>query len=328
MESPGRKALADTFLAALQQEQLPWHRCWNVVRPQSFSTGKTYRGINNLTLSFVAEERGYKDPRWMTYHQAQANGWQVRKGEKSSKVEHWHYYDKGQRKNIDADEVRRIQREEPQRMKDIRLTAYAYSVFNAEQVDGVPAWQPPKHSTNIELLALRRDALLTGLQVGFQETGNRAFYHPGSDMITMPPVENFHSDYGYACTLLHEAGHATGHCSRLDRPMEGRFGTPEYAKEELRAEIASAFVAQSLGIPMQEADMAKEIDLHKAYIQDWIQVLKSEPNELFSAIKDADKIADYLLEQGHLQELVTEKESVLTQEAELAAGEEMEPECL
>lgn len=96
-------------------------------------------------------------------------------------------------------------------------------------------------------------------------------------------------------TLLHEAAHATGHESRLNRDMEGAFGSPEYAKEELRAEIASAFTAQILRIDYSQNDYMEN---HEAYVQNWISVLENEPNELFAAIKDAEKISDYLIEKG------------------------------
>lgn len=329
MLSKARQALADTFLRALHEDEIPWRKCWDTVRPQSFSTGKTYRGVNNLMLSYTAREKGYKDPRWMTFKQAEDNGWHVRRGERASRVEYWHYYDTAQKKSLDIAEVRRIQREEPDRMKNLRLTAYTYAVFNAEQIKGVPVWKPVSGNTHAELLVGRRDTLLNNLGIGFQEAGNSAFYNANRDVITMPPLEQFYSDYGYACSLLHEAGHATGHSSRLDRPMGNQFGTPAYAKEELRAEIASAFVSQTLGLPLKEEDLAAGVEQHKAYIQSWIQVLENEPNELFAAIKDADKISDYLLEHGKLQELVTDRESNLALDQDMGlAEEEVEMECL
>ena len=157
METRVRTQLVQTFLSALREEQLPWRRCWTTVQPTSFSTGKPYRGINNLLLSHVANERGYEDPRWMTYHQAQANGWQVRKGEKSVPVEYWHSYDTKLKIKLDRSEVIRIQREEPERMKDIKFTAFWANVFNAQQIDGVPAWVPPRSEVHPELLLYRRE---------------------------------------------------------------------------------------------------------------------------------------------------------------------------
>ena len=302
-ETKVRTALAETFLNALKEDKIPWRKCWNAA-PLSFSTGKPYRGINNLMLSYVADEKGYQDTRWMTYKYAQDHGWQVRKGEKSVRVEYWTYYDTQLKKKLDQDEVVRIQREEPERLKDIRLAAYTYNVFNVEQIDGdIPPLQKEESRVNLEQLTAQRDLFLTNLGVAFGEGGDRAFYSPGLDKIYLPYADTFTSDYAYMCTLLHEAGHATGHPSRLNRDLSGSYGSSEYAKEELRAEIASAFTAQALHLPLTETGLAFEIENHKAYIQSWIEVLSKDPNELFAAIKDADKIADYLLEHGQLLEL-------------------------
>lgn len=307
--SKPRQALVDAFKAALHEDTLPWQQCWRASRPISVQTGKEYRGVNNLTLSFAAHLKGYTDPRWVTYKQALDRGWQVRRGEKSSRVEFWHYYDKQAGKVIDQSEVRRIQREQPERMKYIRLAAYSYAVFNAQQVDGVPQLPPQEAKVDVARLKHGRDLLLHNLGVEFREGGSEAYYLPRTDSIHMPHAECFTSDYAYTCILLHEAGHATGHESRLNRDMGAPFGSPTYAREELRAEIASAFLSQSLGLKLDEQELKHHTDQHKAYIQSWISALDKDPNELFAAIKDADKIADYLMEKGRLLELGMSAES-------------------
>lgn len=303
-----RADLAEAFLAALKEDQIPWKKCWSAA-PLSFSTGKPYRGINNLMLSYVADKMGYQDRRWMTYKRAQDNGWQVRRGEKSVRVEHWSYYDKVQKKNLDMDEVRRIQREEPERMKDIRLAAYTSNVFNVEQIDGAIPPMKEEGQVSVEHLTARRELFLANLGVDFGEGGDRAYYSPTCDKIQMPPAKTFTSDLTYMATLLHEAGHSTGHQSRLGRDLTGSFGSPEYAREELRAEIASAFTAQALQLPKSDDEAAFEVENHKAYIQSWISALEEDPDELFAAIKDADKIADYLIEHGRLLELAKAPEA-------------------
>lgn len=304
-----RQDLVDAFKAALQEDTLPWQQCWRASRPISLQTGKEYRGINNLSLSYAAYQKGYTDPRWITYKQAQAKGWQVRGGEKGSRVEFWHYFDKQSGKVLDQADVRRIQRLQPERMKYIRLAAYSYTVFNAEQVDGVPQLAPQEAKVDVAMLQRGRDLFLRNLGVAFREGGSEAYYLARTDSIHMPYAECFTSDYAYTCTLLHEAGHATGHESRLNREIGSQFGSATYAREELRAEIASAFLSQSLGLKMDERELKHSIDRHKAYIQDWISVLDKDPNELFAAVKDADKIADYLLEHGKLLELGMSEEA-------------------
>lgn len=316
-----RDELSKVFLQALKEDQIPWRKCWNGA-PMSFASGKPYYGINNLMLAYEADQCGYRDTRWITYKQAQDRGWQVRKGEKSARIEYWFYYDRVTKEKLDKEDVFRIQKEEPERMKDIYTNAKCYSVFNFEQLDGdIP---PLKQATVQDPSALLpfRDEFLENLGVQFREGGDIACYSPATDTITLPYPDVFDSDYAYISTLLHEAGHSTGHASRLNRPMATILDEKEYAKEELRAEIASAFTAQALQLPYNEEALSAETDNHKAYIQSWIEILEKDPNELFTAIKDANKIADYLLDRGQLLELtlVAEEE----QEETTSRNEEQE----
>lgn len=130
----------------------------------------------------------------------------------------------------------------------------------------------------------------------------------------MPDIDRFRNEYSYMATFLHEASHATGHKSRLNRDLTGAFGSPEYAKEELRAEISSAFTSQALGL--SQSDM-EHMENHKAYIQNWIAALEQNPNELFAAIKEAGKISDYLLEKGDF--LTVQKKQEQRQEKKVQA---------
>ena len=119
--------------------------------------------------------------------------------------------------------------------------------------------------------------------------------------MTVPPIEYFKDDYSFHATAFHELAHATGHESRLNRNLEGGFGSPSYAKEELRAEISSSFFMQELKINFDE----EHIRNHTAYIQDWIGVLKKEPDELFRAIRDANEIADYMKDKAEIDKEIT-----------------------
>lgn len=288
-----RQSLAAAFLAALEQEQLPWEAGWTVPRPQNPVSGKPYRGINRLWLSYIAQKRGWMDPRWCTYRQAQEQGWQVRKGEKSSKVEFWSVYDIKQHKSIDFREAEKLVQKDPEYQKNLRMNVKVYSVFNCSQVDGVPEWR--RSRTDIGALRDQRDTLLRNMAVKFREEGLEAYYSPITDTVVLPPEGLFRDSYAYMATLLHECGHASGHERRLGRDMTGRFGSESYAREELRAEIASAFTAQELGFPGMDETHRQS---HIAYVQNWITVLQNEPKELFRAVKAAEEISDYLLEKG------------------------------
>lgn len=285
-----RTDMAQRFVDALSQGQLPWRACWRQQRPINMTTGKLYRGVNALYLSYIADELGYADPRWCTYKQAQEKGWQVRKGEKSARVEYWAYYDHKQKKILSWEEARRCLAADPNYMENLQLSCRVYSVFNASQMDGVP--ELLRGTTDIGAVRAQRDTLILNMNVGYREVGDRAYYNSYDDRVTLPPEAEFDDTYSYMATLLHECGHASGHPSRLCRDMSGWHGTPEYAREELRAEIASAFTMQALGLELSGAQMEQHMKQHIAYVQSWAGVLKKNPEELFRAIKAAEEISD------------------------------------
>ncbi len=323
-QSKVRQELAARFLAALEQKQLPWEKGWGTELPKNPVSGTVYRGVNRLTLGMAAEERGYTDPRWCTYDQAQKQGWQVRRHETAAAhVEYWGCYDYKQGKMIDWKQVKELTNADPEYEKNLSLRCRVFAVFNAAQIDGIPEYVQAS-GISPEALRVKRDTLLQNMGVGFHEGGDKAFYSPSKDTITLPPEESFHSGYRYMATLLHEAGHATGHESRLNRNFTGGFGSPDYAREELRAEIASAFVAQELRIPGGQS----HIQSHAAYIQNWISVLQKDPEELFRAISDAQKIADYLIEKGQFPELLQaeapQPQFSEAQRKEIEVGKQME----
>ena len=292
-----REELAQTFLAALNQGQLPWRKCWSQALPVNAVTGKTYRGINTLVLSYYGDRRGYTDTRWCTYTQAQDKGWQVRKGSKGVRVEYWACFDTKEKKLLSWDDVRQKLKLDPDYEKHLQLRCRTYTVFNGEQIDGIP--EPEQQpSTDIGTLREKRDTLIRNMGIGYTEQGIRAYYSPGLDMVTLPPEATFDDTYSYMATFLHECGHATGHESRLNRDLSGGFGSESYAREELRAEIASAFTAQSLGLQLSDEQLQYQTEQHTAYIQAWAGILRDSPDELFRAIKDAEAISDYLIEKG------------------------------
>lgn len=319
-----REKLSAAFMSALQEEQLPWHACWSNHRPQNAVTGRAYRGINNLYLSLIAEERGYTDPRWCTFNQASDKGWRIKKGEHSIPVEYWAKYDPVQKKLLSWPEAQQLLQDDPEAAQRLELRCYFARVFNAAQIKGIPH-MTQQHTTDIGDLRSQRDTLLHNMSLAYREQGDRAYYSPGTDTVTLPPEGSFEDPYGYMCTFLHECGHATVHPSRLNRPLAGGYGSPDYAREELRAEIASAFTAQELGMDMPESTLKKHTDLHKAYIQAWISILQEQPDELFAAIKDANSIADYLIEKGEFERL-RDREATVSKERESELRENWESE--
>ena len=164
-------------------------------------------------------------------------------------------------------------------------------VFNAEQISGIPPlaeylkqkqgqqqWEP------IE----RAEALLVQSKAVINHGGNEAYYSKYMDAIQLPLRQQFENETKYYAVALHELGHWTGHESRLNRPMEGRYGSEKYAREELRAEIASLMMGSELGI-------GHNFGQHAAYVGTWVTMLKDEPFELFRAAADAQKIFDFVM---------------------------------
>lgn len=313
-----REEIANSFIQALKEDKIPWEKGW-ISRecPVNAVNGSTYRGINKMWLSCVAGEIGYTDPRWCTFKQASDQGWKIRKGEKGTHVEFWSLYDTETKKKLSSQEAKKLSETlDPEVYLDrVKPIASNYVVFNAGQIEGIPERTVVREAFQAEELMSKRDALLKNMGVAFHEGGDVAAYYPKEDLMTMPFVEDFKDAYSYMAGLLHEAGHATGHKTRLDRDVENRFGTPEYAREELRAEISSAFTAQALMLD-NDTSTGEFPENHKAYVQSWITVLENNPNELFAAIRDAEKISDYLIEKGEfdldskIQERIPENRSL------------------
>ena len=312
--SPVRQALAEQFLATLQKGQLPWTACWKQQRPCNAITKKPYRGVNSMMLNWIASTNQWTDPRWCTYLQAQQKGWQVRKGSRGVKVEYWAYWDKLQNKGIPMAEGIRLVRKDPAYEKNLRLYAKSSTVFNGCQIDGIPPME--QGSTNIDAIRRQRDTLIANMGVGYEEAGDQPYYSPKEDKVVLPPEQSFDDVYSYLCTFLHECGHASGHESRLNRDLSGGFGSESYAVEELRVEIASAFAAQQIGLQLSEAQLAAHLMQHLAYVQSWAQAVQ---DALFKAIKAADEISDYLLENGEFLPM-EQPEPIVQQQAQQAAA--------
>lgn len=312
-----RELLINEFIHSLEEDQQIWKKTWKVVHPVNAISRHQYRGLNRLLLSFIAEERGYKDPRWITFNQVKQNEWKLvdAKG-KGVPVEYWSPYDIENRKKVTLLEAKEIIKEDPNRIKYIAQT---YIVFNASLVDGIPKYEIEEKQVKQENIMDFFKNYLETEGIILKHGGDSACYIPTLDKIKMPQFENFDSEFDYYDTLAHEIGHSTGHEKRLNRNLTGCFGSESYAKEELRAEISSAFLNAELNIPISE----DRIKNNKAYVQNWISILKKEPNELFKAIQDAEKISEYVLEKGDY-EFYIEGHSIEHQPQNLEMGEKMD----
>lgn len=309
-----REEMINSFIDCLKKDTIPWHRGWSSERPFNAVTNTEYHGANALWLTYNQQAQLYKDPRWCTFKQAQSKGWKIKQGSKGTKIEFWSLYDTEEKRKLTRTEAKQLTdeltaEEFTNRVKPVSNT---YTVFNGEQIEGIPLYEIRKNVLHLDEFLSGRNKLIENMKVGFKEGGNEAFYSIAEDMIVLPKINQFDNEFEYITTFFHEAGHATGHVSRFNREMPSARGTDIYAREELRAEIASAFAAQTFGIDYTQN---KYMENHEAYIQDYINVLENKPNELFAAIKDAEKISDYLIEKAEVEKEMSNEKS-LTKEME------------
>ena len=280
------REVADRMIAALEAGTAPWQRPWKAGTPSPSgglpfnpTTGKAYRGGNSVFLRLRQMELGSDDSRWMTYKQAAALGGQVRKGEKSTPIEYWKPRKDDDTGEETADDAKAKKRRGLVPMPPAR-------VFNASQIDGLPP-PPPRPEVPEAFRHAAVADVLERLGVPIQHGGDRAFYVQALDHIQLPEQHQFVDANAYFAVALHEAGHATGHPSRLNRNLGGGFGSENYAREELRAEIFSMMAGEALQIGHDPGQ-------HHAYVASWIEVLKKDPREIYRAASDAQKMMDFL----------------------------------
>lgn len=281
-----RQAIANRFAECLIKEPKKWHKSWFTTRPPfNGKTNRPLNGINRLWLSYVMAANGWEDPRFMTYKQAQSLGGQVRKGEKSARVEFWSPYNKETKKCITWAEAEDLHKDE-EKKNNLTMVAAFYSEFNGTQIDGLPEYHDDRETNTKPNETMLKIANEIGVEV---KRGEPAF-SPDDNAVFMPSANRFDSDEEYAASLAHELSHATG-------PIVGRVQSTSrddtYAREELVAEISACFVCSEMGI---ESNM----DSHEAYVQSWAKRIKQDPDVLVSAVKDAELSSDYLLVKGGL----------------------------
>lgn len=283
---PYYEQISDRLIEQLEQGTAPFTKPWvpgEQTLPYNPTTGNEYNGSNSLWLQM----QGRSDPRWLTYKQAQDVDAQVLKGERGTKIQYWKFPDKDD--------------ESPEGQKRTRPSVFSATVFNAEQVEGLPPLERKQLQSEWQRHE-RAEALLiaSGASIA-NDQADRAFYRPSTDSIHLPDKASFPSADNYYSTALHELGHWTGHESRLNRDMSGGYGSPSYAKEELRAEISSLMVGSELGV-------GHDIERHASYVGSWIKALKDDPKEILRASRDADKIRSLVM--SYDKQLESEQQAV------------------
>lgn len=277
--------VAKLLIEQIERGTAPFQKPWESTTelPHNPTTGRRYRGINALYLF----AQGYVDPRWLTYRQAQELGAQVRRGATGTPIQYWQFAEervardeRGQTIKDGSGSTVKVQ------AKLSRPRVFHAVVFNAEQIDGLPARAP--RVLNWDPLE-RAEALLRDSGARIEHAPrDRAFYRLSTDSIHLPERTQFSTHDRYYATAFHELGHWTGHATRLGRDLAHPFGSEAYAREELRAEIASLLLGQELAIGHDHQN-------HASYVASWVSMLKRDPLELMRAAADAEKISTYVL---------------------------------
>ncbi|HTH42863.1 MAG TPA: zincin-like metallopeptidase domain-containing protein [Terracidiphilus sp.] len=275
------QTVTDRIIASLEAGRIPWKQTWKADAslnvPSNFVSKKSYRGIN-IWLLMCSE---YPSNQWLTYKQAQQIGAQVRKGEKGSQIVFWKFGD---------------EKDEDTGKRSSWAMMRQYTVFNIAQCDGIPQILPFEAPNTFEPIEAAELAARTYLESGNAPTlvheGDRAFYRPSADSVTMPAPSSFFSPEAYYSTLFHELGHSTMHPARCDRKeaAANHFGDHLYSKEELVAEFTAAFMCAHAGI----SNAALETNT-VAYIQSWLSKLRNDKKLAVSAAQKAQKAADFML---------------------------------
>ncbi|MDA8746447.1 zincin-like metallopeptidase domain-containing protein [Rubripirellula amarantea] len=278
--------VTDRIIGYLEQGTAPWR---NPIKrgtgdgwPKNMDSGKRYRGINVFLLGLTAWSRGYSSDYWMTFRQAKEHGGQVRKGEKSSLVTFFKMYATTDKETGEHIEIPMLKH---------------FNAFNVEQIDGIEIPDAPKDDPDavpFEPLA-NAERIVEGYRQKptiFHHDGLRAYYQPTSDNVCIPKPSYFDCRESYYSTLFHELSHSTGHTSRLNRDLDtmlADFGSPDYSREELIAEMGAAFLCAASGIS------PPTIEQSAAYLQSWINVLQGDKRLVVGAASAAQKATDLIL---------------------------------
>ena len=278
--------ITNQIVSHLEKGVRPWVRPWNaehaagrITRPLRHN-GKPYSGINVLSLWASAMAQNFAAPIWMTFKQASELDAHIRKGEKGSLVV---YADSITRKETDEKTGDEIDREIP--------FLKGYTVFNVEQIEGLPEVYYAKAAPTLDPVARidHAESYFAALGATIRHGGNRAFYSIAADAIQMPPFESFQDADSYYATLAHECTHWTGSKARLDRDFGGhRFGSEGYAVEELVAELGAAFLCADLELNLEPRED------HASYIATWLKVLATDNRAVFTAAAHAQRAAEFI----------------------------------
>ena len=279
------QALTDQITALISEHGTDWLKTWSSKASGNINSisGKEYQGINVFSLAVSSFANNFESDEWLTYKQAQAKGWQVKKGSKGTRIIYFKINEYENKKTGDIDKVPMIKQ---------------YSVFNGDQVEGfIPTKEPATEAETFDNCDLV-EATIEAHEITLRHGGDTAFFSPQLDFIQMPMKEDFistdeeNNQQTYYSTLLHEVTHWTGHKKRLARDFSGRFGSNAYAFEELVAEIGSVFLCSKMGVK------ASPSQNNAKYLNGWLEVLNNDKRAIVKAFSLAQKASNYIVEKS------------------------------
>lgn len=291
--SEQRREVVEQIIADMKEFSGNWAKPWCAAGvPVNAESKKAYRGGNRLHLMAIAAKRGYSDPRWVTFNQAKKLGWKLRKGEKSAIVEKWKQFTFSSEREDEATGEKKLDCR-----SFLKCVGY-WSVFNAEQFDGVPEHSDDLREETRGAADSMADAFISSSRcLVIEDAQDRAFYASDLDLIAVPMRTQFATTEAFLRTLWHEMAHSTANSAGpAARELKGCFGSADYAFEELVAELSSVFTATAMGTEVGADENSSHYEEHLAYLQSWIKALSDDPDQLFRAAAIAERASDYLIE--------------------------------
>ena len=273
------------------------------LQPFNPATGKRFKGLNSIQLKSVAQEKGYNDPRWMSFQTANRVGAKIRKGERGTRVEYLRFPPKSkasQAKEAQGKDAPNGAAAGDQQKEQPKITHRTYVVFNAEQIERIPALEkqlakePQQHEICERAEKMIQDS---GVKLESPPNGqNFANYDKDRDTIVIPEMEKFKSSEAYYSQAVKEMAGRAGHEQQKDRPEPQSEAQQHHAasRHEMRREMASETIAAKLHLPKQPTG--------DQYKKQWAETLRKNPNELRYAARDADRMADKVLQHDRPQQ--------------------------
>lgn len=271
--------ITDRLIEEMEKGLIPWDKPWTGVGAVSHTTGKPYSLLNQLILGCAGE--------WVTMNQIKAEKGHLKKGSKGRPVVFW--------KQVTTS----LTDENGEPVEKIVPMLRYYTVFNVEDCENIKIKYPPELQKHANPVSEAEDIITAyvereGVKLIRDNLSDEAFYSPSRDAIVIPKIEQFPNEALYYSTAFHEMAHSTGHKTRLDRFACGSgaaaFGSDDYSKEELVAELGAANLVAHVGIETRVSFRNSA-----AYLQGWMQVLKNDPTMIVSAAGKAEKAVNYIL---------------------------------